>query len=106
VLGFEAADGWMGCRGGSRPLKKGPEILGTCAHRGHRGDCARIHARGEIGSQRGSAGFGLGVELLEGGGALDGRPVGLGHARTGGAGPRAARKRGERKQGSSTRGRR
>ena len=57
----------MGRRRGSRPLKKGPEILDTRARRGHRGDCARIRARGEIGSRRGSAGFRLGVGFLEGG---------------------------------------
>ena len=60
---------WMGVgrRRGSRPLKKGPEILEPRARRGHRGDCARIRARGEIGIRRGSAGFRLGVEFLEGG---------------------------------------
>ena len=34
-------------------------------------------AREESGSQRDSAGFRLGVELLEGGGAMGGRPVDL-----------------------------
>ena len=57
----------VGHRRGSRPLKKGPEILETRARRGHRGDCARIRTRGEIGIRRGSAGFRLGVEFLEGG---------------------------------------
>jgi len=57
----------VGRRRGSRPLKEGPEILEMRAHRGHRGDCARIRARGEIGIRRGSAGFRLGLEFLEGG---------------------------------------
>ena len=57
----------VGHRRGSRPLKKGPEILETRARRGHRGDCARIRTRGEIGIRRGSAGFRLGVGFLEGG---------------------------------------
>ena len=92
----------VGRRRGSRPLKERPGILGTRAHRDHHGNCGRISARGENGSRHGSAGFRLEVELLEGGGVLGGRPVGLGrvHGRSGATGSeetRRARNRGARR---------
>ena len=111
--------GWMRCsrarwwlldgvgrRRGSRPLKESPGILGTRAHRDHRGNCGRISTRG---GKRISAWF-CGIPARSGASRRrrgSGRPASGPRARA-----RAERGHGQRgsaasaEQGSAARGRR